>query len=1324
MGNSGQGQLLTGQVQAVKQGAGIIIDGSGTISVDWTSSTSLVKLNNPGGYNSYVWPSSPATSSTFLSNDGNSTLSWSPLRITTSSISPTSPSIGQLWFDCGTGYLKVWEECTTGVPQWVVVSRGLDVDPTRVSSSGPAFTGGSGTLSSPYLIDSTILTSGASAQIPNIITVTGLAPYQYVPVVDKNAATNGYRFSFSNYFTDSTGTLVFKVLFNDSPVSPAGTSYIASIKIGFASAYISTSVEVTNSLTLTSPGVIDGSHAVGATIAYTPGTYTGGVSPVVDSWVWRNSDDIILQTGGTTYDVVNTDLGTKIFVDYTATDATSTTVFGTTVNFPTTGVITEISILSTGTITGSTIVGSTLNYTTGSATGGSVPYLYSWAWKRESTDSVLQYDGNSYIVISSLAGDRVYVTLTAIDSNSQQASGDTDDYPAPPSTLGKTLFPLTINYPTATQPTVASTAWTIPADSLQSSGCVEISTNSGVTWGQGPYTIANGGNLLTRWIASALCGNVPSGTTITGNISSPSYDSSGSLSIDRVPNPFSFTPVSNIVPLQVATSNSVTPGGFNSTAYVTYDPSSSATVIQASADGGATWTTLLTSGTSFPINPGQNIHVRCTVGSGLSTLYTSIIRIGEDSFQSATFAATTAAGGVFPLTPIAFPSTTTSPSGTATWADGATTLTSTDCIEFSVNGGVYSQGPTAITNGQTISTQWNNGLSCGGAAHGTTITGTITDGTYTNSSSLTLDRIPNSIDFTNLAGQAVSTQVSSNTITVAGTNSASYVTLTAEATPLTSVEASIAGGAFTAVPTSGTTMVVNPGQTIQIRGTTGSSTNVAYAAKINIGQGVNQVFDTWSVTTVAVPASVSTPTITSPLSGATGVGTSSGITVSSSAYTPLNGASLTQKCSDWEVYKDGYPGITSTNTVTPTTSFSQVSSSPSWPIAYGNGVFMTVNSTGLGGPVLTSIDGSTWSTVGNTTAESFFLSWTGSVWYAVGTGVTGLPQTSSNNGVTWGSTNNPYTSSSNSSAFGISGSTFIEGIDNDGSGYTGYIYRSANSGSTWTSVYSTGLLGGIITGVANTGSGVWVTVRNASSKILRSVNDGVSWTVSTTTLPALKSIAWAGSVGVFAAVGASGAIRTSADSGVTWSTRTSGVTTTLNKVIFANNAFYAVGDSGTVITSTNGTTWTPITTGVTASFRDVAYSTLDGSLILTSSSGIYKYAANFLTVSGIAANGFAVGMKIKGNTSGATGYISAISSTGITLSGITGTFVAGETVSADPTSIVSVTCDTTNKTSYTIAKPPLAALTLYYARVRYNSNDAVPVLSAWSGWSGFTTGNL
>jgi hypothetical protein len=31
---------------------------------------------------------------------------------------------------------------------------------------------------------------------------------------------------------------------------------------------------------------------------------------------------------------------------------------------------------------------------------------------------------------------------------------------------------------------------------------------------------------------------------------------------------------------------------------------------------------------------------------------------------------------------------------------------------------------------------------------------------------------------------------------------------------------------------------------------------------------------------------------------------------------------------------------------------------------------------------------------------------------------------------------------------------------------------------------------------------------------------------------------------------------------------------------------------------------------------------------------------------------------------------------------------------------------------------------LYYARVRYNSNDAVPVLSAWSGWSGFTTGNL
>ena len=46
MGNSSQGALLSGQVQAVKKGAGIAIANDGTISVDASTVTGLVKLNN------------------------------------------------------------------------------------------------------------------------------------------------------------------------------------------------------------------------------------------------------------------------------------------------------------------------------------------------------------------------------------------------------------------------------------------------------------------------------------------------------------------------------------------------------------------------------------------------------------------------------------------------------------------------------------------------------------------------------------------------------------------------------------------------------------------------------------------------------------------------------------------------------------------------------------------------------------------------------------------------------------------------------------------------------------------------------------------------------------------------------------------------------------------------------------------------------------------------------------------------------------------------------------------------------------------------------
>ena len=83
------------------------------------------------------------------------------------------------------------------------------------------------------------------------------------------------------------------------------------------------------------------------------------------------------------------------------------------------------------------------------------------------------------------------------------------------------------------------------------------------------------------------------------------------------------------------------------------------------------------------------------------------------------------------------------------WGDGAGNLSSTGCIEFSVNGGPFTQTSTAVANGNTITTQWKTGPAgtCGDAPDGTTITGALSDGTRTTNFTLLIDKVPNAFTF-------------------------------------------------------------------------------------------------------------------------------------------------------------------------------------------------------------------------------------------------------------------------------------------------------------------------------------------------------------------------------------------------------------------------------------------------------------------------------------------------------------------------------------------------------------------------------------------------
>jgi len=68
------------------------------------------------------------------------------------------------------------------------------------------------------------------------------------------------------------------------------------------------------------------------------------------------------------------------------------------------------------------------------------------------------------------------------------------------------------------------------------------------------------------------------------------------------------------------------------------------------------------------------------------------------------------------------------------------------------------------------------------------------------------------------------------------------------------------------------------------------------------------------------------------------------------------------------------------------------------------------------------------------------------------------------------------------------------------------------------------------------------------------------------------------SSGLFVVVGDSGTILTSSD-GTTWTSRTSGTSNGLFIIFYGNCTFVAVGYSGTILTSSDGTTWTSRTSG-------------------------------------------------------------------------------------------------------------------------------------------------
>lgn len=82
----------------------------------------------------------------------------------------------------------------------------------------------------------------------------------------------------------------------------------------------------TTALTIVDPGYITGTANAAQVLNYSGYVAAGGTSPYTWTWVWKDSTNATLQTNGSTYTVLAGDVGKRIYITVTATDAASTAV--------------------------------------------------------------------------------------------------------------------------------------------------------------------------------------------------------------------------------------------------------------------------------------------------------------------------------------------------------------------------------------------------------------------------------------------------------------------------------------------------------------------------------------------------------------------------------------------------------------------------------------------------------------------------------------------------------------------------------------------------------------------------------------------------------------------------------------------------------------------------------------------------------------------------------------------------------------------------------------------------------------------------------------
>jgi hypothetical protein len=242
-------------------------------------------------------------------------------------------------------------------------------------------------------------------------------------------------------------------------------------------------------------------------------------------------------------------------------------------------------------------------------------------------------------------------------------------------------------------------------------------------------------------------------------------------------------------------------------------------------------------------------------------------------------------------------------------------------------------------------------------------------------------------------------------------------------------------------------------------------------------------------------------------------------------------------------------------------------------VTYGNGRFVAVGDDGI---ILTSTNGDNWAAQQTPDDDTLRgVAFGAEKFLAVGRNASGPIAYSSTNGVNWSAL--PATDFvANLDAVTFGSGAFVIADD------FGFLYRSTDLVS-WTS-YATGISDP--EGAAFVNNRFFATGNNGR---FATSSDGTTWTTITNGATTRRLFGTAYGAGRYIMVGAKGAIISATDV-MPWSAVTSPTADRIEDVIFANGLFVAVGENGTILTSSSGESgsWAIQTRGATSDLDGLA----------------------------------------------------------------------------------------------------------------------------------------